>query len=356
MSALSRLYSGDVTYDFIGRRRRWFAVSTVLVVASILFIALRGFNFGIEFKGGASFQFPAHGHSVATVQKALSSAGVTDPTVQTVGQGQIRVTTPPLTTEQQVSAVQNALATATGNPPTSLNPSTIGASWGGQITSKALQGLVIFLIVVAIYIAIRFEARMAVAAFVALLHDLIITAGVYSAVGFEVTPSTVIAVLTILGFSLYDTVVVFDKVRENTDGLTKSRLTYAELANLALDQTLMRSINTSLIALLPVAALLFVGAGILGVGTLKDLALAQFVGLAAGAYSSIFLATPLLVVLKQRDPAVAEHDARIARQRRARGITADDVLGRTPSGAQAGAAAGSSAGAGTAEGTGNSGG
>jgi preprotein translocase subunit SecF len=337
MSTLSRLYSGDVTYDFIGRRRRWFAVSAVLVVASIVFIVLRGFNFGIEFKGGASFQFPANGHSVTSVQKALSSVGVPEPTVQTVGQGQLRVTTPPLPTEARFTAVENALATATGNPVSKLNPSTVGASWGSQITSKAVQGLVIFLVVVAIYIAIRFEGRMAIAAFVALLHDLLITAGVYSAVGFEVTPSTVIAVLTILGFSLYDTVVVFDKVRENTTGFTKSRLTYAELANLALDQTLMRSINTSLIALLPVAALLFVGAGILGVGTLKDLALAQFVGLAVGAYSSIFLATPLLVVLKEREPAVIEHDARIARQRRARGITADDVLGRTPAGASAAA-------------------
>ena len=191
----------------------------------------------------------------------------------------------------------------------------MGASWGRSITTKAIQGLVLFLIAIMIYISLRFEPKMALAAMLALIHDLVITAGVYSLVGFEVTPATVIAVLTILGFSLYDTVVVFDKVRDNTAKLTStSTITYSQAANLAVNQTLMRSINTSIIALLPVASLLFIGAGLLGAGTLKDLALAMFVGLAAGTYSSIFIATPFLAQLKEREPRYQKLAARVARQ------------------------------------------
>ena len=194
-----------------------------------------------------------------------------------------------------------------------ISDSAVSASWGGQITTQALIALAVFLVLVTIFLAFYFERAMAVAALVALLHDVLVTAGIYSLVGFEVTPSTVIGLLTILGFSLYDTVVVFDKVKENTRGLLGlTRRTYAEAANLALNQTLMRSINTSLIAVLPVVGLLVIGVGLLGVGTLADLALVQMVGILVGALSSLLLATPLLVDLKMRDRRYAEHAARVA--------------------------------------------
>jgi preprotein translocase subunit SecF len=194
----------------------------------------------------------------------------------------------------------------------------VSAQWGGDITQKALIALIVFLVAVMAFLALRFQPKMALAAIIALLHDLIVTAGIYSLVGFEVTPSTVIGLLTILGFSLYDTVVVFDKIDENTKGLSSgARMTWGEAANLAVNQTLMRSINTSVIALLPVAGLLFVGAGLLGVGTLKDLALVLFVGLAAGTYSSIFLATPIVADLKEREPAQRELRRRVLARRSA---------------------------------------
>jgi preprotein translocase subunit SecF len=264
----------------------------------------------------------------------LTDNGVSDSTIQKVGESQIRIQTEPLTDAKQLQ-VSRDLEKTLGLKAADLNPSSVGSSWGRSITVKAIQGLIIFLIAVIAYISLRFEFKMAIAAIVALLHDLIITAGIYSLVGFEVTPSTVIAVLTILGFSLYDTVVVFDKVRENTARMgSTSTVTYSEAANTAVNQTLMRSINTSLIALMPVAALLFIGAGVLGAGTLKDLALAQFVGLAAGAYSSIFIATPLLADMKEREPRFRSIAAKVARQREARGHQA----GRVPAVAAAGVA------------------
>jgi preprotein translocase subunit SecF len=213
--------------------------------------------------------------------------------------------------------IENALAKKFDITPSSITDSQVSSSWGGQVTDKALVALVVFLVLVAAYLAIRFEARMAVAALLALLHDLLLTAGVYSLVGFEVTPSTIVGLLTILGFSLYDTVVVFDKVAEDTRGiLGGSRIDYAGAANNAVNETLMRSINTSLISLLPVGGLLFVGAGLLGVGTLKDLALVQLVGILVGTYSSIFLATPLLVTLRERTELVRTHTRRVRRRRK----------------------------------------
>jgi preprotein translocase subunit SecF len=312
VSLLGDLYSGNVSYDFLRRRKLWYTISAVLVAVSIISFIVRGFTLGIDFKGGESFQFRANHHTVEQVRSAVESAGVADPTVQSVGSSDIRVITPPLSQSQEGAVLSN-LSKTVGVSRTDLNPSVVGSSWGSEITGKAVQGLVVFLVLVIALITVAFQWKMAVAAIVALLHDLIITAGIYSLVGFEVTPSTVIALLTILGFSLYDTVVVFDKVRENTRDLSRVRTTFGEAANLALDQTLMRSINTSLIALMPVAALLFIGAFLLGAGTLKDLALAQFVGLAAGAYSSIFVATPLFFDLKSREPEVVEHDRRVVR-------------------------------------------
>jgi preprotein translocase subunit SecF len=214
--------------------------------------------------------------------------------------------------------VVDAMAAAAGVQPGEVSPETVSADWGRDITDQALIALVVFLVAVVAFLALRFEPKMAIGAMVALLHDIIVTAGIYSLIGFEVTPSTVIGFLTILGFSLYDTVVVFDKVDENTKGLERSaRMTWSEAANLAINQTLMRSINTSVIALLPVAGLLFVGAGLLGVGTLKDLALVLFVGLAAGTYSSIVLATPVVADLKEREPEVQALRRRVLARRAA---------------------------------------
>ncbi|OHV37346.1 protein-export membrane protein SecF [Parafrankia soli] len=320
MSLIGRLYRSEFSVDFVGRRRVWYIVSGVLITICALSMIFRGFSLGIEFSGGAVFQFPSNGGTVEQVDSLLSKNGIdtSDSVVQQLETSrQFRVQTPTLT-DQQTEALQKDFATNfhVANPDEDIAVSTVGSSWGSTITSKAIQGLIVFLVLVMIYLSIRFEWKMAAAAMAALIHDLIVTMGVYSLVGFEVTPSTVIAVLTILGFSLYDTVVVFDRVRENTAGMaTSSRRTYAEATNDALNETLVRSLNTSLIALIPVASLLFVGAGLLGAGTLKDLALAQFVGIASGTYSSLFFATPLLVDLKRGEPAVKALDARVLRAR-----------------------------------------
>jgi preprotein translocase subunit SecF len=325
MALTTRLYRGEVSYDFLSRRRIWYALSGLVVLISLVSMLVRGFNLSIDFKGGDSFQFPTNGRpAVATANRALSQAGVSNSTVEVLGEHQVFIQTPALTggatgNGGQTGALEQALIRDFGlRSSDQLSPQSVGPSWGGQITSKAIEGLVIFLIAVVVYIGFRFESKMATAAIVALIHDMLITAGIYSLVGFQVSPATVIALLTILGFSLYDTVVVFDKVRENTRDLgPASRVTYSQAANLAVNQTIMRSINTSLIALLPVGSLLFVGAGLLGAGTLKDLALAQFVGLASGAYSSIFIATPLLAQLKEREPEMRRLAARVARSDKA---------------------------------------
>lgn len=327
MSLAARLYRGEVSYDYIGHRRRWYALSLAIVIIALASIGIRGFNFGIDFKGGSSFQFNANGHTVADARSIYNKYGIDDAVITELkdinGSRQIRIESKELDLNvapgakiSQNQEIEDALAGTFHVTAANLNPALVGSSWGSQITDKALQGLVIFLVLVVLYIALRFEPKMASAAIIALIHDLVITAGIYALVGFEVTPSTVIAVLTILGFSLYDTVVVFDKVRENTAGIgSASRTTYSQAANLAVNQTIMRSINTSMIALLPVAALLFVGAGLLGAGTLKDLALAQFIGLASGAYSSIFVATPLLCDFKEREPKMKELTAKVERAR-----------------------------------------
>jgi preprotein translocase subunit SecF len=315
------LVAGDASNtDFIGRRRVWYVVSGLILTICVVSMIVRGFSFGIDFKGGAMFQFAARGHTTTEASSALSAVGISpdNSSVQeltTTSTRELRIQTPALT-DAQTNGFTNEITKRFGVQEKNITISTVGASWGSTVTAKALQGLILFLVLVLVYLSIRFEWKMALAAMIALIHDLLVTAGVYSLVGFEVTPSTVIAVLTILGFSLYDTVVVFDRVRENTAGLlTTGRRTYAEATNDALNETLMRSINTSLIALIPVASLLFVGAGLLGAGTLKDLALAQFVGLASGAYSSLFVASPILVDLKKGEAPVRALDARVARAR-----------------------------------------
>jgi preprotein translocase subunit SecF len=322
MSRFTALYRGETRINFIGSRRRWYLASAVLILICVVSFLVRGFNYGVEFKGGTTFQIQASGNSLTPddVNTAFGDAGhPPENSPQVVGSGstrQIVVATNTLTPKESQDLQAAVAKDLHINANNSITSTSIGSQWGHDTTIKALEGLIIFLIAVSIYIALRFQWRMAVGGMLALLHDLLIAAGVYSIVGFEVTPSTIVGLLTILGFSLYDTVVVYDKVAENSkDILASSRMTYSEAANLAVNQTLMRSINTSLIALLPVAGLLFVGAGILGVGTIKDLALILFVGLASGAYSSLFLATPIVVELTERDPAYKALAKRVAAKR-----------------------------------------
>jgi preprotein translocase subunit SecF len=314
----ARLYSGDVTIDFVGRRKTWYLVSLGIVLVAVAALVLRGLNFGIEFRGGVEFnsQISNPSANVTRVQKAvvdteIEAAG--NPVVVSSGSDAIRVQTEPLSLDE-TEIVQRAILEAGA---TEVSPSSIGPSWGQTVANKALLGLLVFVVLVLLFIWAYFrEWRMSAAAIVALAHDLVITVGVYALSGFEVTPATVTGLLTILGYSLYDTVVVFDKVRENTRGVvTSTRRTYAESANLAVNQTLVRSINTSIAALLPVGAILYVGAFQLGSGPLKDLALALFVGMAAGTYSSIFIATPLLAQLKMYEPAMKAQAKRVASRR-----------------------------------------
>lgn len=317
MSKLSgiggRLYRGDTSFDFIGKRRRWYAFSGVLIIASALALSIQGLHLGIEFKGGSEFTISKAGASIVDARAAVASTHVPgDTIIQKLGTSKIRVQTAPLSTAQS-NQVQDALAAKFGISADSIDTQIVGPSWGKEITRKALYGLFGFLIVVMLYLAMAFEPKMAIAAVIAVIHDVFITVGIYALVGFDVTPATVIGFLTVLGYSLYDTVVVFDKVRENTRTITAgSRMTYSQAANLAVNQTLVRSFNTSLIALLPVASILFVGAGLLGAGTLKDLSLALFIGLATGTYSSIFIATPILARLREREPAMQALSKRVA--------------------------------------------
>jgi preprotein translocase subunit SecF len=313
----NRLYTGDVSIDFVGRRRTWYAISAVIVIVAALGLGLRGLNRGIEFKGGVEYavQIAPTQANVESLRSAVVGTGLaaaSNPIVVTSGNG-MRVQTEPMS-EDDVTKVENAMkAVGAGE----VSSSSVGPTWGAQIAHKALIGLLVFVAVVVLFIWAYFrEWRMSVAAIVALAHDLIITVGVYSLAGFEVTPSTVTGLLTILGYSLYDTVVVFDKVRENTRGITLSTVrTYQEAANLAVNQTLVRSINTSVAALLPVGAILYVGVTQLGSGPLKDLALALFVGMAAGTYSSIFIATPLAAQLKMREPSMVVQAKRVMARR-----------------------------------------
>jgi preprotein translocase subunit SecF len=335
----ARLYTGEKSYNVVGRRRTWYAISGLIVLVCALALVFRPLNLGIEFKGGDVFEFPSKGHSVSDARDLVAGLGHPNPIVTKNSQGVIRVQTEPIegpTAEQEVKQIQTAIGAKFGLDPNGndISVQQVGPTWGDQITKKAITSLIVFLVFVVGFITVRFEFKMAISALVALLHDVVITIGVYSIAGFEVTPATVIGLLTILGYSLYDTVVVFDKVRENTAGIVGgNRMTYSQAANLALNQTLVRSINTSVIALLPVAGILFIGAFVLGAGTLKDLSLALFVGLAAGTYSSIFIATPLLADLKEREPQMKllarRVDARISAGKAA-GATAGVAAAAAP--------------------------
>ena len=310
-----RLYTGQMSIDFIGRRKTWYIVSAVILLVSVGALFTRGLNLGIEFRGGADFAIPSASCSIEQARVVAEEGSGAQSIVTETGNGTIRVQTEALTPAES-SLLAGDLASACGVAKDEIKVQVVGPTWGAEISKKALQGLVVFLLLVTIFLSIYFEWRMAVAALVALAHDLVITIGIYALTGLEVTPATVIGVLTILGFSLYDTVVVFDKVRENTRGITgQSMLTYSDAANLAVNQTLVRSINTSVVALLPVASIIVIGAGLLGAGTLLDLAVALGVGMAAGAYSSIFIATPFLAQLKNAQPEIKSLAARVAARR-----------------------------------------
>lgn len=320
------LYTGNRSFDIVGHRRRWFIAAGVIVVVSAMLLLVRGLNPGIEFRGGSEFVVSG----TATLEEgpaqdalaAIGSDGVAR--VSIVGGSTVRVQTEELTNEETI-ALQAELAAAYGVPVSDVTSSFVGPSWGADVTRKAVQGLVTFLVLVTLVMAAYFRTwTMAAAAIVALLHDVVLTVGLYAGIGFEVTPATVIGFLTILGYSLYDTVVVFDKVRENTAHVTEqTRYTYAEAANLAVNQTLVRSINTSVVGVLPVASILFVGAFLLGAGTLRDIALALFIGMIASTASSIFIATPLEVALRGRQGSIAAHTAKVLALREAAGIPVD---------------------------------
>lgn len=322
-----RMYRGEVSYDFVGKKKRWFAVSVLITIAAVVGLVTPGLKMGIEFSGGAVFTVEKSDVSVTQEQARAAAEEASGHTaiVQKLGNGALRVQMAELETGQ-AERVKERFADDLGVKADSITAQVVGPSWGEEISKKAWTGLAVFMVLVVIYLAIAFEWRMAVAALVALIHDLTITVGVYALVGFEVTPGTVIGLLTILGYSLYDTVVVFDTIKENTKGITtQSRRDYSEAANHGLNQTLVRSINTSVVALLPVAALLFVGGGLLGAGMLNDIALSLFVGLAAGAYSSIFIATPLLAWLKELQPEMRALSKRVAARR-----ASDLAKGRVP--------------------------
>ncbi len=322
-----RLYTGTGAFDVMGRRKFWYAVSGVIVAIALGAILLRGFTFGIDFEGGTKVSLPrGDGQTTQQVEQVFSDTiGRAPESVVIVGSGD--TATFQIRSETLTNAETEELRTALfdkfqprgpGGEPSkqAISDSAVSETWGGQITQKALIALVVFLVLAAIYITVRYERYMAIAALATLVFDLLVTAGVYALVGFEVTPATVIGLLTILGFSLYDTVIVFDKVEENTANFEHTtRRTFAEQANLAVNQTFMRSINTSLISVLPIIALMVIAVWLLGVGTLMDLALVQLVGVIVGTYSSIFFATPLLVTLRERTDAVRKHNRRVVNRR-----------------------------------------
>jgi preprotein translocase subunit SecF len=321
-----RLYVGDVSFDFVGRRKLWLIISGVILLAAVVGLGTRGLNLGIEFKGGDVYTINQPNITVSQAQTVANSiTGDDSAVVQSVSTQSGKEITVQINSatkidvpagKTEVTTVTDQLAKGLGVDSTKISTEAIGASWGKEISQKALEGLIVFLILVTLYLAFAFEWRLAIGALVALLHDMVITVGIYALLGFTVSSGTVIGFLTILGYSLYDTVVVFDGLKDATKKLeSQSRETYSEAANRALNGTLVRSINTTVLALLPVAGLLFIGGAMLGAGTLNDISLALFVGLSAGAYSSICVATPLVAWLKEKQPVNQELAKRVAKRR-----------------------------------------
>ncbi|RZD59539.1 protein translocase subunit SecF [Streptomyces albidoflavus] len=311
----AKLYRGEVGYDFVGKRKFWYAVSILITITAIAGLAVRGLSMGIEFQGGAVFTTPKTSVSAPQAETIAEDAAGHDALVQELGNGGLRIQISNVDTEKS-DEIRDTLSRELDVAADDINADLVGPSWGSQIANKAWTGLGVFMILVVIYLAIAFEWRMALAALIALIHDITITVGVYALVGFEVTVGTVIGLLTILGYSLYDTVVVFDSLKESSKDATKqTRWTYSEIANRSINATLVRSINTTAVALLPVGALLFIGGGFLGAGMLNDISLSLFVGLAAGAYSSIFIATPLVADFKETEPQMKALKRRVLAKR-----------------------------------------
>ena len=320
-----RLYYGETAIDFVRRKRLWFALSAAVILAGVISLATQGLNLGIDFSGGTSWTLQSRTISVVQAKNALTPLGYGGATITQLGTNSNNTRTIDVQAKLpngQTSAAQQrdantvalALARLTGqNNINVVSIQSVGPSWGSQITSKAEKALLVFFIMIALYISIFFEWRMAFAAIIAVAHDILVTVGIYSLSGLQVTPDTVVAFLTILGYSLYDTIVVFDRVRDNTRNLSvRDRLTYSDVVNLSMNQTLARSINTSLVAVMPILAVLVLGAQILGATTLQYFGLALLVGLTTGAYSSIFIASPLVAFMKEREPRYQELRARLA--------------------------------------------
>jgi preprotein translocase subunit SecF len=328
------LYSGKRSIDFVGRQKTWYAVSLILLVLAAAGLFVRGLNIGLEFKGGSEFQITSVANFNNFEARAKAAVGTVTPganVVVTKTANSIRVQTEKFQTTAKTDQVTAALASAFNVQPATISANIIGPSWGASVSQQAITALIWFLILVSLVLAAYFRTwKMSIAALIALAHDLFITIGIYALAGFEITPASVIGFLTILGYSLYDTVVVFDKVRENTqEAIGNGRLSFSQAANQAVNQTLVRSINTSVVALLPVASILFIGYFLLGPGTLLDLSLALFVGIAVGTYSSIFIATPVLADLREREPAMKELKKRAFRYQaaQARRASADSADG-----------------------------
>jgi preprotein translocase subunit SecF len=298
-----RLYNGETDINFIGRWKTWFILSGIVLVIGTGSLFTSGLNLGIEFEGGVSWQVPSGHATVDGMRGAVEDAGIKDPTVQTVGSGgnkKLRIKAE--LGKVKAATVRSAIAKEAGTTISQVDQQDVSKSWGDQITKKAQRALLIFLVLVSVYIAFRFEWKMAAATLIALVHDILVTVGIYSVFSFEVTPATVIAILTILGYSIYDGIVVFDRVDENAKALAVSGgQTYSGMVNDSMNQVLMRTLNTSITALLPITSLLVLGSFILGATTLEEFALALFIGLASGAYSSIFIASPSLALLKERE-------------------------------------------------------
>lgn len=333
MSALGRLYRGENQIDFVRWWRIGVPLSLVLVVASLVIIPVRGLNRGIEFEGGTSLEVQAAETSVADARDALRPVGADDATIQIIGSDTIRVRTS-IDDPDRVLEIRNALADEAGVEVNEVSVQTVGPSWGRNVTDKAIRALVWFFVVIALYITIRLEWKMAAGALVAVVHDIVVSVGAYALFQFEVTPATVVAYLTILGYSLYDTIVVYDKVHEITARVgSTGRYTYTEMMNLALNRVLMRSVNTTFTSLVPVLSMLVVGSVLLGATTLQEFAIALAIGLASGAWSSIFVAAPVVTWLKEREPANRDNRRRLEAKGAAEGtgtrmVSRDDqVLG-----------------------------
>lgn len=306
-----RLYKGETEINFIGHSKRWFAISGIVILIGLTSLVVRGLNFGIDFKGGVSWQVPSTSLSVSQAKAAITPYGLSTATIVTLGGSggrtlEVQADLNSLTTTaktQKEQAVSQALAKAAHISANQVSLTDVGPTWGGEITSKAIRALIFFFLAITAYISLRFEPKMAAAALVAVVHDILVTVGIYSLSGFQVTPATVIALLTILGYSLYDTIVVFDRIEENiTNVVHVGRRSYSDAVNDSMNQVLARSLNTSIVAIIPILSVLVVGAYILGATTLQDFGLALFIGLTTGAYSSIFIASPVLAMIKEREP------------------------------------------------------